>query len=64
MNSINKFLRLDAKKHYPSEGKACLSGVIVDCNTKTGLAENINILDDTVMNGKTIFPWPEFHYDS
>ena len=41
-NSINKFLRLDAKKHYPSEGKACLSGVIVDCNTKTGLAENIN----------------------
>ena len=28
------------------------------------LVENINILDDTVMNGKTIFPWWEFHYDS
>ena len=40
-NSINKFLKLDAKKHYPSEGEASLSGVIVDCNTQTGLAENI-----------------------
>ena len=40
-NSINKFLKLDAKKHYPSQGEASLSGVIVDCNTQTGLAENI-----------------------
>ena len=40
-NSINKFLRLDAKKHYPATGDATLSGVIVDCDIKTGLANKI-----------------------
>ena len=41
-NSINKFLKLDAKRHYPANGKATLSGVIVECNEKTGLAKNIS----------------------
>ncbi len=40
-NSINKFLKKDSKKHYPSIGEASLSGVIVDCNLDTGLAEKI-----------------------
>ncbi len=40
-NSINKFLKKDSKKHYPSNGEASLSGVIIDCNKETGLAENI-----------------------
>ena len=41
-NSINKFFKLDAKRHFPANGKATLSGVIVDCNEETGLAKNIN----------------------
>ena len=41
-NSIKKFLKLDAKKHFPATGQASLSGVIVDCNRDTGLADKIN----------------------
>ncbi len=41
-NSINKFFRLEAKKHFPAEGKGTLSGVIVDCNDETGLANDIS----------------------
>ena len=40
-NSINKFLKKDAVKHYPSTGDATLSGVIVDCDLETGLAKEI-----------------------
>ena len=41
-NSIKTFFKLDAKKHYPATGQASLSGVIVDCNRDTGLADKIN----------------------
>ena len=40
-NSINRFLKEDSIKHYPAIGEATLSGVIVDCNIKTGLANHI-----------------------
>ena len=40
-NSINRFLKENSTKHYPAIGEATLSGVIVDCNIETGLANNI-----------------------
>ena len=40
-NSLKKFFKQDAVKHFPATGDATLSGVIVDCNIKTGLAKNI-----------------------
>ena len=40
-NSMNKFFKKDAKKHFPSTGVASLSGVILDCDESTGLAKNI-----------------------
>ena len=40
-NSLNKFLKKSSSRHYPSNGEASLSGVIVDCNQDTGLAINI-----------------------
>ena len=40
-NSLNRFMRKDSVKHFPAEGEATLSGVIVDCNIKTGLANKI-----------------------
>ena len=40
-NSSNRFMKKDSVKHYPSDGEATLSGVIVDCNIETGLANNI-----------------------
>ena len=40
-NSINRFLKENSIKHFPATGEATLSGVIVDCDIKTGLAKNI-----------------------
>ena len=40
-NSLNRFMKNDSVKHYPAKGEATLSGVIVDCDIKTGLANNI-----------------------
>ena len=40
-NSINRFFKKDSVKHFPAEGEATLSGVIVDCDIKTGLAKKI-----------------------
>ena len=40
-NSINKFLKKDSKKHFPSTGEGTLSGVIVDANVESGLAKKI-----------------------
>ena len=40
-NSINKFLKVKSDRHFPATGEATLSGVIVDCDIKTGLATNI-----------------------
>jgi metallophosphoesterase (TIGR00282 family) len=40
-NSLNRFMKKDSVKHFPAKGEASLSGVIVDCNIKTGLANQI-----------------------
>ena len=40
-NSLNRFMKKDSVKHYPSIGDATLSGVIVECNVETGLANKI-----------------------
>ena len=40
-NSLNKFLKKDSLKHFPAKGEATLSGVIVDCDVKTGLAKKV-----------------------
>ena len=40
-NSINRFMKKDSIKHFPATGEASLSGVIVNCNLKTGLADSI-----------------------
>ena len=40
-NSINRFLKKNSVKHFPAIGRATLSGVIVDCDIKTGLATSI-----------------------
>ena len=41
-NSLNRFMKKDSVKHFPAKGEATLSGVIVDCNIKTGLANKID----------------------
>ena len=40
-NSLNRFMKKDSKKHFPSEGEARLCGIIVDCDAETGLAKKI-----------------------
>ena len=40
-NSINKFLKKEASKHFPANGDASLSGVVVECDISNGLAKNI-----------------------
>jgi metallophosphoesterase (TIGR00282 family) len=40
-NSLNRFLKKNSTKHFPAIGDATLCGVIVECNIKTGLANNI-----------------------
>ena len=40
-NSLNRFMKKNSIKHFPSEGEASLCGVIVTCNPKNGLAEKI-----------------------
>ena len=41
-NSLNRFMKKDSIKHFPANGEASLSGVIVDCNIETGLANKIS----------------------
>ena len=41
-NSLKRFMKKDSIKHFPAIGEASLSGVIVDCNIETGLADNID----------------------
>ena len=48
-NSINKFLKENSIKHFPATGDATLSGVIVDCDIKTGLANHI---ENYIFGGK------------
>ena len=40
-NSLNRFLKKDSKKHYPAEGEATLSGLIVECDQSNGLAYKV-----------------------
>ena len=40
-NSISRFLKENSTKHFTAKGEGTLSGVIVDCNIKTGLANHI-----------------------
>ena len=40
-NSLNRFFKKDSVKHFPAKGEATLSGVIVYCNIKTGLADKV-----------------------
>ena len=40
-NSINKFLKKDSKKHFPSLGSVTLSGIIVEGNINNGLAKSV-----------------------
>tara|TARA_B100001175_G_scaffold170231_1_gene144399 strand:- start:72 stop:875 length:804 start_codon:yes stop_codon:yes gene_type:complete len=40
-NSINRFLKKNSTKHFPSTGEATLCGVMVECDIETGLAKNI-----------------------
>ena len=41
-NSLNRFMKKDSVKHFPAKGEATLSGVIVECNIETGLANKID----------------------
>ena len=38
-NSLNKFFKRDAVKHFPAEGEASLCGIIVECDHANGLAK-------------------------
>ena len=40
-NSLNRFMKKNSVKHFPATGEGTLSGVIVDCDVKTGLAKKI-----------------------
>ena len=40
-NSLNRFMKKDSVKHFPAIGEGTLSGVMVDCNLETGLADKI-----------------------
>ena len=40
-NSINKFMKKDSIKHFPANRDATLCGVIVECNSETGLAKKV-----------------------
>ena len=40
-NSLNRFLKKESTKHFPAEGNATLSGIIVECNASNGLAEKV-----------------------
>ena len=48
-NSLNRFLKKNSSKHFPSIGEATLCGVIVDCNIQTGLA---NSIESYIFGGK------------
>jgi len=40
-NSLNRFLKKDSIKHFPANGSATLSGLIVECNIASGLAKKV-----------------------
>ena len=40
-NSLNRFMKKDSVKHFPANGDSTLCGVVVECNTETGLANKV-----------------------
>ena len=38
---LNKIIKKNSTKHFPAIGEATLSGVMVECDIDTGLANNI-----------------------
>tara|TARA_B100001989_G_C24509457_1_gene449565 strand:+ start:134 stop:937 length:804 start_codon:yes stop_codon:yes gene_type:complete len=48
-NSLNRFTKKDSVKIIPAKGEATLSGVIVECNKETGLA---NKIESYIFGGK------------
>ena len=40
-NSLNRFMKKESIKHFPANGDSTLCGVIVECNTETGLANKV-----------------------
>ena len=40
-NSLNEFMKEGSIKNFPAKSDATLSGVIIDCDVETGLANNI-----------------------
>ena len=42
-------MKKDSIKHFPATGDATLSGVIVDCDVKTGLANHV---ENYIFGGK------------
>ena len=40
-NSLNRFLKKESTKHFPADGNATLSGIIVECNEANGLAKKV-----------------------
>ena len=40
-NSLNRFMKKNSVKHFPANGDSTLCGVIVECNSETGLANKI-----------------------
>jgi hypothetical protein len=44
-NSLKRFFKSkDATKHFPAEGEATLSGIIIEADHETGLAKKITRL--------------------
>ena len=44
-NSLKRFLKdKDSTQHFPAEGEATLSGIIIEADHKTGLAKKITRL--------------------
>ena len=40
-NSINRFMKKNSVKHFPASSESTLSGVIVECDIETGLANSV-----------------------
>ena len=41
-NSVNRFFKKESTKHFPAKGEASLSGVIVEADPDSGLANKVN----------------------
>jgi metallophosphoesterase (TIGR00282 family) len=40
-NSLNRFFKKNSEKHYPAQGKVSLTGSIIETDSETGLAKDI-----------------------